>query len=81
MKNPSQIKKMLQSQKNCKNPVCLYYYNENNFNAVLERLFDCIVKEYGENANILLLGRTNNDIEPLKTDAFIIKKNNIISRI
>jgi len=78
MKNPNQIKKMLQSQKSCINPVCLYYYNENNFNAVLERLLDYIVKEYGENANILLLGRTNNDIEPLKTGAFIIKKNNII---
>jgi len=80
MKNPNQIKKMLRSQKNCKNPVCLYYYNENNFNVVLERLFDCIVKEYGENANILLLGRTNNDIELLKTGAFIIKKDNVICK-
>jgi DNA helicase-4 len=80
MKNPNQIKKMLQSQKRCKNPVCLYYYNDNNFYAVLERLFDCIVKEYGENANILLLGRTNNDIESLKTSAFIIKKDNVICK-
>jgi len=80
MKNPNQIKKILQSQKSCKNPICLYYYKENNFNAVLERLFDCIVKEYGENANILLLGRTNNDIEPLKTGTFIIEKDNIICK-
>jgi len=80
MKNPNQIKKMLQSQKSCKNPVCLYYYNENNFDAVLERLFDFIVKEYGENANILLLGRTNNDIETLKTGAFIIKNDTVFCK-
>jgi len=80
MKNPNQIKKMLRSQKSCKNPVCLYYYNKNNFNAVLEMLFDYIVKEYGENANILLLGRMNNDIEPLKTGAFIIKNDTVVCK-
>jgi DNA helicase-4 len=80
MKNPNQIKKTLQSQKSCKNPICLYYYNKNDFNVVLEKLFDYIVKDYGENTNILLLSRTNNDIELLKTGVFIIKNDTVICK-
>ena len=78
MKNPNQIKKMLQSKKSCQNPICLYYYRENNFNSILEKILDYIVKEHGENANVLLLGRINNDIELLKTGAFIIKNDIVI---
>jgi DNA helicase-4 len=93
MKNPKQIPKMLRSQKTCINPVCLYYYKENNFFAVLERLLKNIIKESGENANILMLGRTNHDIELLllnKNDsrkngdsdieAFVIKGNRVICK-
>jgi len=80
MKNQNQITKTLRSQKSCKNPICLHYYNENNFNAVLEGLLDYIVKKYGEKANVLLLGRTNYDIEPLKADAFTIKNNTVICK-
>jgi len=80
MKNPNQIKKTLRSQKNCENPVCMYYYNKNNFNSVLEKLLDYIVKEYGEDANVLFLGRTNYDIEQLNTDAFIIKNDTVICK-
>jgi DNA helicase-4 len=77
MKNPNQIKKTLQSKKNCQNPICLYYYRENNFNSILERILDYIVKEHGEDANVFLLGRTNNDIEPLKTGEFTIKNDTV----
>ena len=89
MKNYSQIPKLLRSQKNCKKPVCLHYYNENNFFKVLEKLLNSIVEEYGEERKIMLLGRTNNDINmlrPQKTYAsaineikpFVLKGNDVI---
>jgi len=76
MKNSKQIKKVLRSYISYKNPVCLYYYNKNSFNSVFLRLLDCIVKEYGENANVLLLGRTNYDIDMLR-----LNKNNSNDKI
>ncbi|MDR1696108.1 MAG: UvrD-helicase domain-containing protein [Endomicrobium sp.] len=91
MKNEKQIPKMLRSGKSCKKPICIHYYNENNFAAVLERLLDYIVNEYGEDKSILLLGRTNYDIELLRLnrnysvgavnsdiEPFIIKGSNVI---
>lgn len=57
---------MLRSSKSCKKPVCMHYYNKNNYAAVLKRLLDYIVNKYGEDKSILLLGRMNYDIELLR---------------
>jgi DNA helicase-4 len=60
MKNDKQIKKNLISNKKCKYPVIIVYYKK-----CVEKLNYCIneiVKEYGLNKNILLLGRYNFDI-------------------
>jgi DNA helicase-4 len=91
MKNQNQIPKILRSEISCKNPVCLHYYKENNFFAVFEGLLNYIIKEYGEEKTILLLGRTNYDIDFLRLnknystakvneniESFIIKGNTII---
>ncbi len=91
MKNEKQIPKMLRSSKSCKKPVCMHYYNKNNYAAVLKRLLDYIVNEYGEDKSILLLGRTNYDIELLRLnrrssagavnsdiESFVIKGKSII---
>ena len=93
MKNPKQIPKMLRSQKSCSNPVWLHFYNDNNFFVVLDRLLKRIIKEYGESASVLMLGRTNHDIELLRLnknhsngnfnsgiEPFTIRGSNVISK-
>ncbi len=82
MKNEKQIRKTLRSEKSINNPICIYYYNENNFISVIQNAIKDIVKEFGEETNILILGRTKYDIEMLRqkefVDPFIIKGSNII---
>jgi len=81
MKNKNQIPKILRSKISCEKPVRLHYYNEHNFISVFEKLLDSVVKEYGEEKTILLLGRINSDIDFLRTnkgiESFFIKGNNI----
>ena len=60
MENKKQIKKNLVSNKKCKNPVILVYYK--NCIKKLNYCIEQIVKEYGMNKSILLLGRYNFDI-------------------
>ncbi len=91
MKNESQIPKLLRSRISCKNPICLYYYKENSLSTSLEEILKNIVCECGEAAKIILLGRTNFDIEMLRLNkdpstsndnepSFIIKGDNVICK-
>ena len=66
MKNGRQIPKLLRSGLSHKDPICLHYYNENNFYCVLGKILKNIANEYGEEAKVMLLGRTNYDIQMLQ---------------
>ncbi len=61
MKNKRQWKKNLHSDKKLENPIRVYYYKDPKkcFKKVLEQL----VKEYGEDLNIVLLGRFHFDLK------------------
>jgi len=79
MKNDKQIKKNLISNKVCKNPVILVYYKDciNKLNYSINE----IVKEYGLNKNILLLGRYNFDINNYLGKYYKKENNKIIYSI
>ena len=65
MKNPNQIKKNLQSNKILSKPISFRFYNDNPF-VILKRTLTSIINTYGENKNILFLGRTNYDLQLLR---------------
>lgn len=85
MENDSQIKKSLKSNKSLDNPIILISYNdsyekdENNEGCgaraakAIEKSIDMLVKEYGENQKILLIGRYGYEgpnLGTLKKDLF-----------
>ena len=76
MKNKEQINKKLISNKHIDNPVVLVKYK--NKIKQLENCIKIIIKEYGCNKNILLLGRYLNDIKFIsKSEKFMICGNDI----
>lgn len=60
LKNPNQIKKNLKSDKKKSNSIKIINYNGNEVSAI-DKAIETIVNEYGDNAEIFLLGRYNDD--------------------
>lgn len=59
--NPKQIKKQLKSGKELDKPLVIYNYEYGGASAGLHQIIKNIVDEFGEEKNILLLGRTSYD--------------------
>lgn len=64
LKNAIQWRKQMTSQKHLGNPIKLYLYKDSQQEAVREAIDD-IVRDYGPERSILILGRTNYDEEML----------------
>lgn len=65
LKNPKQLDKKLISDKRLHNPIRIVMY-KNDLSDAIDIALEEIVKGYGENSKILILGRNNYDIEALK---------------
>ena len=75
MRNPQQYEKNLRSSKSLDYPITFMCYKDNPF-SMLQRTVDKIIQNSGPDASILLLGRTNYDLEMLReSKLFHIKKN------
>lgn len=69
MENPSQITKKLISDRHFSNPLRLIAYErKEDFTKKLKDVIDEIASLFGTEEAILILGRNNFDIEPLKED-------------
>ena len=76
MQNPAQLQKSLRSSKTITYPISLWFYEENPFSA-LKRMIEKLIKDFGTESSIMLLGRTAYDAELLKeSKLFDIKKTN-----
>jgi len=64
MKNPKQLKKDLKSDKHNSNPIKVFGYSA-DINSALRKAIDEIIYLFGPNSEIMILGRTNYDIEML----------------
>ncbi len=74
MRNPQQYKKDLRSSKSLDYPITFMCYEDNPF-SMLQRTINKIIHDSGPEASILLLGRTNYDMEMLReSKLFQIKK-------
>ena len=76
MRDDSLIRKDLNSNKNLKNPINICFYRK-NINNCFEKIIKRIIKEYGINKNILILGRYKDDIKMITSTKFIINNNTI----
>ena len=78
MQNPKQFKKQLSSDKALGTPIVFSFFRDNPFNA-LKLIVDRIIHESGENASILMLGRTSYDAEMIaQSQYFSITRDGII---
>ena len=74
MKNKQQLKKQLRSEKSLDCPLNFMGFQDNPF-AVLQKVLNMIIHDFGKEASILLLGRTNYDVEILqKSGMFTIQR-------
>lgn len=74
-RNPSQLHKQLRSDKHLSYPLVFWGYDDDSFGKTLELVVKKIIHEFGKDASILLLGRTNYDVELIKkSPLFRIKK-------
>ena len=74
MRNPQQYKKSLRSAKSLDYPITFMCYEDNPF-SMLQRTVNKIIHDSGPDASILLLGRTNYDLEMVReSKLFQIKK-------
>lgn len=73
MRNPAQMRKNLRSQKRLDYPITFMCYNTDPF-ALLARTVKKIIKEFGENSSIMLLGRTSHDLELVKQSGLFTVK-------
>jgi len=79
MKNPEQMTKNLRSPRSLEYPVVFMCYDEDPF-RVLKRSIDKIITDFGSNATILLLGRTNADKQLLvQSGMFEVKKDDAVT--
>ena len=69
LKNAIQWRKQLVNKKHLSNPIKLYLYKDSQQEAVKEALDD-IIRDYGPERSILILGRTNYDEEQLLNGLF-----------
>ncbi|MBK1811539.1 UvrD-helicase domain-containing protein [Clostridium sp. YIM B02505] len=67
MKNPKQLKKDLKSNKHHSNPIRMINY-ENDIYPAFRKVIDEIVNNFGEDAQITILGRNNFDIDVIEMD-------------
>ena len=76
LQNPLQLKKCLRSDKKLDYPLVFWGFDDNPRNA-LQAIINKIALDYGTNSSILLLGRTNYDIEIAKDTGLFreIRKN------
>ena len=75
-KNPAQFKKSLVSSKSCLSPIHFLVYRSDSLGAVKAAIEE-IINKYGTDKSIILLGRTNYDLNPLlESGMFAEKKNN-----
>lgn len=65
LKNPQQLQKSLRSDKTLDFPLVFWGYDNEPHKAV-EQIVAKIISEYGKHKNILMLGRTKNDVAMLK---------------
>ena len=73
MQNPQQYRKRLRSDKSLEYPIVFLFYEENP-RAKLKLAVEKCIQERGPEASVLLLGRTNYDLELLRiTGLFQIK--------
>lgn len=77
MKNKKQISKQLLSNKTILNPIQIYE-TKSNLNELFIKILNQIIKEYGLEKNILVLGRYNVDYKKIICDNIIVKKDKII---
>ena len=77
-KNPYQIKKQLISEKQLNNPITIIKYKTNKKTKKLKEIIKYIIKKYGENKKILILGRYTFDIKSIKDPEIKIEDNTII---
>ncbi len=93
MQNEKQIQKKLNSNKRMQNPIVLTSYNDlydynqnesiyNRFLKTIERSLDHIVANYGEEKNVLFIGRYRFEQKNLlkQTEMFTCKGNHILSK-
>ena len=78
LQNPLQLKKSLRSDKKLDYPLVFWGFDDNPKNA-LQAIINKITLDYGANSSILLLGRTNYDIEIAKDTGLFreIRKNGV----
>lgn len=78
LQNPLQLRKNLRSDKRLDYPLVFWGFDDNPKNA-LQAIIGKIVLDYGTNSSILLLGRTNYDIEIAKNTGLFreIRKNGV----
>ena len=69
-KNPEQLKKSLLSDRRLSYPVTFLYFQDSPF-LTLQKALNKIIKEFGKEKSVLLLGRTTYDLELLKACSFL----------
>lgn len=78
MRNPLQMNKCLRSAKSLDYPIIFMCYRNNPF-FMLQRTIRKIIQEYGDGASIMLLGRTQYDLELVKeSNLFDVKSSDRI---
>lgn len=65
LKNPMQLKKNLRSDKNLDYPIVFWRFDDDPRKS-LQQMINKIVLDFGVNSSVLLLGRTNYDLEIAK---------------
>lgn len=79
MRNPEQLRKTLRSPKTLDYPITFMCYETTPF-PTLRRIMDKIIAGFGPQASIMLLGRTNFDLELVaESGLFQIRKNGNIN--
>lgn len=76
MKNPKQIKKSLKSPKNLKKPVKIIYPQKNPIEK-REMIYNLIKNLSEKSEDVLILGRTNNNINQFIKHRNLVKKGNL----
>ena len=74
-KNNNQIKKNLISNKNKREPITVLKYKRKEIKQKLQETLDYLIKNYGEEKNILLLGRYNFDKNKIIDNEKLIDEN------
>lgn len=76
--NKNQIQKKLVSDKNIKNPITILTYKTKHIRHSLKEALDYIIKKYGLNKTILILGRYTFDKNKILDENIILKQERII---